>query len=197
MASRGRPTTLKRTNRQLDSTGAGREAETHPPRNGGHETSAASDTIQTEWWTDIELKLVSMSNRVVRMDVPSPMWASWIMDTSLAPSPMAAVIGRPGNVLTKRTTWWRRWWGCCFFNQENGQLKKDHKGHYDAELGTSDFCSGDMRQQTTATQRLATWASKGAWSRKASASEAPSTTRPTLAPGLAASFSLPGERNSR
>ena len=84
-----------------------------------------------------------------------------------------------------------------FFNQENGQLKKDHKGHYDAELGTSDFCSGDMRQQTTATQRLATWASKGARSRKASASEAPSTTRPTLAPGLAASFSLPGERNSR
>ena len=49
--------------------------------------------------------------------IPKPMCASWIMDTSLTPSPMAAVTGRPGELLTS--------------------------------LMTSDFCSGDRRQQTT------------------------------------------------
>ena len=31
--------------------------------------------------------------------IPNPMWASWIMATSLPPSPMAAVTGLPGEVL--------------------------------------------------------------------------------------------------
>ena len=36
--------------------------------------------------------------RPSRPMIPNPMWASWIMETSLPPSPMAAVTGRPGEL---------------------------------------------------------------------------------------------------
>ena len=50
--------------------------------------------------------------------MPSPTWASWIIETSLPPSPTAAVMG--------------------------------FRGEFFIILTISAFCSGDIRQQTTA-----------------------------------------------
>lgn len=40
-----------------------------------------------------------------RRKLPMPTCASWIMLTSLAPSPIASVIGFSGEVFNSRTTW--------------------------------------------------------------------------------------------
>lgn len=63
-------------------------------------------------------------------DIPSPMWASWIMEMSLAPSPMAAVVGFPGKLLTSFTTYKKN-------NIINGQVVRKEDDEEEPQLSGS------------------------------------------------------------
>lgn len=145
--------------------------------------------------------------------LPIPTWASCIMLTSLAPSPIAKVMGFSGDVFKRRTTWTQQsqlgftspcrtteipalsfkhpktndfmykqggfglidisncfrtiffsWAGCC------GVMS-----HWAVTLA---FCSGAIRQHSTAEQFLQTSMKSFSWPLKAKDKLAPSTTNP-------------------